>query len=294
LVAVSAPGYVYTSNDSGEIWTPQTSAGLRNWSAVASSEDGLKVIAGDRYGYIFTSNNGGMTWTQQSNVTNVTWYKFVCDINCSNIAGSSADGIYSSNDSGVTWTKRYSSTWVYHALTCDRSTCTKVLALSFTTVLRSTDGGQSWTTTPAPGGLYYWNDAASSSDGSTVVIISSGYNGGGYDYTGSVYRSTDAGASFITIIAGTQNQNNYRIGYFSLATSNDGAKWVMTSDVPTTVLTSSNGGSSFSTQNGFTSMNGYYASYLACDSNCTKVVLAVTGTYIYKSNNSGVTWSVAI
>lgn len=38
-------GYIYTSIDSGNTWTRRDTAGAKNWYRVASSADGLKIVA---------------------------------------------------------------------------------------------------------------------------------------------------------------------------------------------------------------------------------------------------------
>jgi hypothetical protein len=63
-------GNIYTSSDSGAIWT-QTGT-TQHWNSVASSSDGTKLVAvsGDLLfplkivgGYIYTSSDSGATWT---------------------------------------------------------------------------------------------------------------------------------------------------------------------------------------------------------------------------------------
>jgi photosystem II stability/assembly factor-like uncharacterized protein len=96
-------------------WTPLTSPSA-NWQSIASSADGIKLVAAVIEGPIYTSTNSGITWTLTSAPTN-RW---------SGVA-SSADGtrlvavaespdplsptprpqfgaIYTSTDSGATWT----------------------------------------------------------------------------------------------------------------------------------------------------------------------------------------------
>lgn len=61
LVAVVNNGQIYTSTDSGVIWTPRASN--RRWLSVASSSDGSKLVAVVRGGQIYTSTDSGVTWT---------------------------------------------------------------------------------------------------------------------------------------------------------------------------------------------------------------------------------------
>ena len=79
---------IYTSTDSGATWTA-TSAPTTSWISVASSADGIKLVAtagghDDVGGAIYTSTNSGVTWTRTS-ATATNW------TNWTSIA-SSADG----------------------------------------------------------------------------------------------------------------------------------------------------------------------------------------------------------
>ncbi|MFZ2151988.1 MAG: hypothetical protein WAV09_02675 [Minisyncoccia bacterium] len=66
LVAGRAPGYLYTSTDSGVTWAEQTGAGSRTWYSVTSSSDGTKLAAAAYGGYIYTSTDSGATWVEQT------------------------------------------------------------------------------------------------------------------------------------------------------------------------------------------------------------------------------------
>ena len=61
-VVVSNPlnGQIYTSTDSGVSWTPRESA--RNWQSVASSADGIKLVAVVQNTQIYTSIDSGVNW----------------------------------------------------------------------------------------------------------------------------------------------------------------------------------------------------------------------------------------
>jgi hypothetical protein len=54
------PGEIYTSTNSGTTWSLTTAPG-NPWSSVASSADGVKLVA--TCGSIYTSTDAGATWT---------------------------------------------------------------------------------------------------------------------------------------------------------------------------------------------------------------------------------------
>ena len=116
---------------SAQTWTPTgaPSSGaptLRGWASVASSADGIKLVAAGRGSDIdakalphpiYTSADLGMTWTQTSAPTNTTiWSSVASSANGTKLAavGQSFDfntaertggQIYTSADSGMTWTE---------------------------------------------------------------------------------------------------------------------------------------------------------------------------------------------
>ena len=58
-------GDIYLSSDSGASWAKST-AGTRNWFDIASSADGMKLVAVDRDAGIWVSSDGGDTWSKTS------------------------------------------------------------------------------------------------------------------------------------------------------------------------------------------------------------------------------------
>jgi len=89
LVAVeNFGGGVLTSNNSGKDWYYQSGAPLGAWSAVASSADGLMLVAvmqvdtqGDlQLGSIWSSNDAGVTWCAQNSAPQANWLDVDCSI----------------------------------------------------------------------------------------------------------------------------------------------------------------------------------------------------------------------
>ena len=91
---------IYISTNAGVLWTADSPTA--NWTSIASSSNGNKLIAAVGGGQIYTSGNGGINWAPHGPLAD--W----------NGVASSADGtrlfavadgqIYVSIDSGVTWT----------------------------------------------------------------------------------------------------------------------------------------------------------------------------------------------
>ncbi|MCX6926004.1 MAG: sialidase family protein, partial [Verrucomicrobia bacterium] len=135
LVAVTTPvrasdpansaddGAIYRSADAGATWT-RTSAPSNHWTSVASSADGLRLVAssapylhwdGTDWSYIgegeiYCSADAGATWTRTSAPSN-SWSAVASSADGVKLVAATrpwcplSDGlIYISSDSGVTWT----------------------------------------------------------------------------------------------------------------------------------------------------------------------------------------------
>lgn len=74
-------GNLYYSTDMGSNWTVLSSAGLRNWTGLAMSSNGKRLVAGvnddENYsnpqGKIYTSIDSGATWQEQNAVGGGAW-----------------------------------------------------------------------------------------------------------------------------------------------------------------------------------------------------------------------------
>jgi photosystem II stability/assembly factor-like uncharacterized protein len=132
VVAVACFG---SCSSFAQSWT-LTSAPIANWSSVASSADGTKLVAvsGDNndVGSIYCSTNSGTTWVL-GNVPILSWPSYWSSV------ASSTDG-------------------------------TKLAAVAnHGSIYISADSGETWTETGAPNNT--WNGIACSNDGNTLVAI---------------------------------------------------------------------------------------------------------------------------
>jgi len=96
LTAVLAPAFAQT-------WT-KTSAPTNNWSSVALSADGKKVVAVISGSGIYTSTNSGVDWVS-NNAPVANWSSVASSADGSKLAALvSGGGIYISTNFGGTWT----------------------------------------------------------------------------------------------------------------------------------------------------------------------------------------------
>src|SRR5437868_6896024 len=65
LVAVAWP-YIYSSTNSGGTWSTNRALGQQQWSAVASSADGTRLILSGYGTPLYTSTDSGATWVSNA------------------------------------------------------------------------------------------------------------------------------------------------------------------------------------------------------------------------------------
>jgi hypothetical protein len=177
-------GAIYVSTDSGITWT-QTSAPGNNWSSVASSADGTKLLALASPASFasgtgpYTSTDSGATWTLHGSTNGLNGLAW-------GSAASSADGtilaalaapflgsasLFTSTNSGSSWVSNSITQASVNAIACSADG-TKMVVTSDWGIYTSTNSGGSWSswnvTNYVPAG---WSAVASSADGAKLVAI---------------------------------------------------------------------------------------------------------------------------
>jgi photosystem II stability/assembly factor-like uncharacterized protein len=180
------------------VWTAQSGSGSRNWTSIATSTDGLKIIASaDDTNTVYKSVNRGVSWTLS--LTSTTPSSYFIDV------ASSADGvnliacargnnayIYTSSDSGATWTPRLQASGgnVWNSCASSSDGVKLIVSSSITdsaiSAQVSTDSGVTWTSTFIANGNNI-ADVASSADGGVLVFA----------MLGNIYTSVDSGANWV-------------------------------------------------------------------------------------------------
>ena len=125
-----------------------------NWSAIASSADGTKLVAAVNGGYIYTSTNSGATWTQQNGSNSAviglpspllpmepnSWRQSVIPFTHASQTGD----IYTSTDSGVTWTPAAAAAACNWSSVASSADGTKLVAAVIWHVYVSSNAGANW------------------------------------------------------------------------------------------------------------------------------------------------------
>jgi photosystem II stability/assembly factor-like uncharacterized protein len=116
-VATSADGVrlvvvgsgIYTSTNSGTTWVTNNAPSLgstQGWSAIASSADGTKLVAGvSGNGYrgpIYTSTNSGITWIS-NNAPLAYWDSLASSADGSKLIAAGSAGVFLSANYGINW-----------------------------------------------------------------------------------------------------------------------------------------------------------------------------------------------
>jgi hypothetical protein len=156
-------------------WVPRESS--RNWTAVASSSDGAKLVASCTTG-LYTSTDSGVTWTPHETTRNWAAVASASDgtklvAGSLNEYGGYVDGyLHTSTSSGASWTRRtQTGDWLQIASSSDG---TRLVAIDrkpdFSHQLFvSADSGVNWTVSVAWPSAPMFTSVASAADGITMM-----------------------------------------------------------------------------------------------------------------------------
>lgn len=249
----------------GASWTARDSS--RAWTCVASSSDGVKLIAGVDGGHLYTSTDSGLTWTPRDSIR--SWRSVASSADGTKLVAVAAnDQIFTSTDSGSTWNARNTSrNWSGVASSSNGTIL--VACVRNGKLYNSTDSGLTWTERLTASN-FQWSSVASSSDGTKLLAAHEGSSG-------AIYISGDFGVNWFSPV-GTHFKS-----WTSVATSSSGDTLVGVSDF---IYTSNNGGSTWTPRIGPGSWRG-----VTCSSDGSKVV-AVSSSNVYTSTDSGYSWAV--
>ena len=256
IIVIIFCGLLIAANPTiAQTWTQQTNSPAEEWTCIASSADGSKLVAASFNGPVYTSSDSGVTWIEVTNAPGSEWIAVVSSADgiklvALNIGGSinSDDAIiYSSNDSGTTWTNIYTPSVTLNcmALSADGTTLVAGDWNDFggpSLIYCSTNFGITWITNNAPS--EYWTSIASSTDGTKFVAGCVNP-----DSTGTVFVSHDSGmtwnatdlpfASWQAVASSADGSELVAAasGGLVYTSTNSGTTW-MTSNIPTTFWSS--------------------------------------------------------
>jgi hypothetical protein len=272
-----------------QTWTQLTNAPNVDYTAVASSADGKKLVAVSIHGSICTTPDAGSTWVLQTNAPQYNWVS-VASSACGNYliaaAQSSTLGsyIYTSTNAGINWISNnlpksmsgQAVAWYGVVSSAEGSKLAAVGSSKY--AFTSTNYGATWTSNAVPVAAGFgFNVCASSADGTKLAI-----GGGGAPF----YCSTNSGQNWTQVLGAAD--------WWSLASSADGTKLVATAipallPVGPGIYTSTNSGNNWASNRiGGTLIHQQVAS----SADGLKLAVAIGGGGIYTSTNAGTSWGL--
>ena len=197
-------GGVWKTTDGGENWTPLSDyfSNLYVYSVTIDPNDSNTYYFGSYSGLIYKSTDAGATWTQIADLSNSLVNKILINPTDSDIifACSQNAGVYRTTDGGENWTQVISGNAYDIEYKPDDLS---IMYAGSQSVWRSTDGGASFSQVGS------WDAEAKmigvSADDPNVVYIIDEDNGG----FGDLFKSTDAGLSFVNMGHSDRNYFGY-------------------------------------------------------------------------------------
>jgi hypothetical protein len=244
-----------------------------NCDAIATSNDGSKVVTADDFGstggHIYTSTNYGASWTSRASAQ--LWSALASSSDGTKLVATIKEGpIYTSNDSGLTWTMRASlRRWDSVASSSDGSKL--VAGVEGGTLYTSSDSGVTWVSKESERN---WTSVASSSDGNKLVAVTRADR---------IFTSVDSGATWIP-------RESARL-WRSVASSSDGTKLaaaIYSSSADSFIYTSTDSGVTWAPRANDVSR---YWQAIAMSSDGSKLVAASYMGTVYTSEDYGATWA---
>jgi hypothetical protein len=272
-------------------WTLASAPTNFEWSSVAASADGTKLVAaavaisgryfGRSVGPIYSSADSGVTWNLSS-APFEPWTSIASSADGVRLVAIASDDsyaypnpIYISADSGATWQLASAPTTQYWSSVAGSADGLKLAAAAENpdAIYTSSNSGAAWTVTSAP--HVGWQAIASSADGTKLVAASQAMG-----LTGSIYTSSDSGTTWTLTDAPSES-------WASVASSSDGTRLAAVPGNSSTgfVWASSDSGATWH------STSSPNSTWFGLASSANGNHLFACGNSIYASANAGESWA---
>ncbi len=233
VIYVSSPGGgIWKTINGGAAWTPLTDNNSTWMNVYALTLDPLNpniVYAGMTGSVgIIKSTDAGTTWSPAGAGPSGTVRKILIHPGSSNIVFAAAtNGIWRSTNGGTSWTQVHTGSKEDIEF---KPGDVSIMYASGNDVYRSIDNGVSWTLVGAAQGITNTGRTLVSVSAANPNIVYAVQAGG--SLFGRMYRSTDAGLSFVTTVVGNPASGTNYFGYSSNGTGTTGqATYDMAMDV---------------------------------------------------------------
>jgi len=275
----TAPSFLLVSDPAtaGAAWVPRATS--LNWTSIASSSNGLVLVASVFNGNLYVSTNAGATWTLRDSVRN--WQGVASSADGAKLVAVDAGGttggkIYVSTDFGATWAAKDSARqWQAVASSADG---VKLVAVDRGTtaggqIYVSVNSGGTWT---AKESKRVWSGVASSADGAKLAAVVQG---------GTIYTSVNSGGAWTARTTGLPATATWN----AIASSADGNKLVAAA-FPGQVYTSADGGANWVARTTGLPATAQWTG-VASSADGTRLAATVNDQKLYLSTDSGATWT---
>jgi len=263
-------GYFLSPTNAAWLLTSAPSAG---WRGVASSADGIKMVASAVGGSgIYVTADSGKTWNQSSSTFSPSCLASSAD-GTKLYGGIFGGGIVRSVNSGGSWALGAgapSTNW--NSIACSDDGSKVVAVVNPGRIYTSTDFGATWTQQLNPP-IKQWFAVASSGDGVNLVAGA---------FADKIYTSANSGVTW-NVQNGSDTTN-----WTAVASSRDGTK-LAAAAFGGRIYTSVNSGGIWTQQTGAPTAKWYG---LACSADGGRIVAVINPTNgIYASANFGLNWT---
>lgn len=283
----------------------------RDWNAIASSTNGLNLVAFDRTRLIYLSTNGGLNWELPPLSPARNWSVAASSADGQRlVAGTSGDNIFISTDSGKTWNPRSQpGQRAWSGVACSHDGTNMVAVASANSPLYvSIDGGDNFLQR-ANAGIANWGGVAMSADGTNIFAASGGPLGTLMTSSnkGTNFTSVNVGGSPITkVICSADGQRLIVVMGNFIHTSNDrGTNWIrrdaagsktwraITCSADGSIIAAAaSDGISISVDAGgawaVRAPNNLTWTALACSADASRFAAATSGNFIYTSEAAAI------
>ena len=140
--------------------------------SVASSADGIKLMAAQFNGSIYVSTNAGGTWKTTTAPTGKAWTSVASSTDGSNlVAVAFYSGIYTSKNAGATWSQSGAPVAEWTSVASSTNGTVLYAATYDSFLFVSTNAGTTWAQAAGPA---YWGPLACSADGVRLAAVANG------------------------------------------------------------------------------------------------------------------------
>ncbi len=282
--------WLFTSTNSGATWK-SNSLPAEPWTSLASSADGVRLVAAANNCHVYTSTNAGATWTFRTELNGFDGCYVASSTDGTKLLAAAltyvADfgdfgRLYTSGNSGESWTPRLDDQLGLYGATFFSSVASSAdgvhlagVSAAFTSgmagellfpgcIFISLGNPSTWYQLPP---YLNWTSVASSASGTNLIAVAASFHAGLETQPSAIYTSTNAGINW-------KSNTVPAAPWTSTASSADGAKLV---------AVASNGRIYTSTDFG-----GTWISNSAPALNWTSVASSADGTKLVAASSQGI------